>query len=710
MRTIYEIAVVSSLLMMFAGCNVENDFYEVGAQPVYLEAPPMDTSVVLDYTTPNEPVDFAWRSKRHYVEYELIFDINESFESPSVMDPGIADHWTMTHIQLDSLMASMGVGIGASSQLYWTIRLVDPENGWCDDVRRLSVTRCDFPDNEIILLTPEAEGTVVLSEDGLPVTFTWECSSPVDDYVLQLGTDPAFADETKTIECGSEKSWQFDLHEFDSWLESLGYDHDEEADIYWKVSGTGDIYSPVKGSGPRKLTVRRMVQSPVMLEYVSPKDGTELLLDAELAEETVTFDWSCDTAGVTYDLILYDAEFDRRLELEAGDKTEYSMTQNDFDLLLESSFGMVPSQVKKLQWSVLPSDTVTFTKIPVNPNVLSVRRFEAVGSAPLITLVSAPDNGSEFVLDYENGENVLAEISWECDAAGVTYAIECSLDEQMENSFVYPLSSSRVASVTAAQLDEMLTQLGKSYLTATMYWRIVSTVKTRTTPSETRSMLLTGMIRPFEDARDPAGVEIYNTVKIGDDVWMTENLRAMVYSDGTPFLSVDNVNGLPAVKTFSDDLIGDPDIRGAYYSWPIAIRDYQNATSSESEILQGVCPDGWHVSTMQEWKDAIALCGNGAADMKSDNWWTGNTGTNALGLDIVPNGSFWHGGVAAPDNPTDKACFWTPTKYDGTTAYMYELFGWSNEIVPWYYNSRPFSEGDSIASKCAAVRCVRDKN
>ena len=79
-------------------------------------------------------------------------------------------------------------------------------------------------------------------------------------------------------------------------------------------------------------------------------------------------------------------------------------------------------------------------------------------------------------------------------------------------------------------------------------------------------------------------------------------------------------------------------------------------------------------------------------------------------MNIVPAGKFWHGNVGAPDNAVDKASFWTTTKADATTAQMFEVFGWSNEIVPWNFNSRPWSEGDGTASMLVNVRCVRDRD
>ena len=61
----------------------------------------------------------------------------------------------------------------------------------------------------------------------------------------------------------------------------------------------------------------------------------------------------------------------------------------------------------------------------------------------------------------------------------------------------------------------------------------------------------------------------------------------------------------------------------------------QVATAADgTQTVQGVCPEGWHVSTMQEWKAVQAAADYSAARVKSAQYWTGSTGTNDTGLSI----------------------------------------------------------------------------
>lgn len=712
-RLIRNIAIAALFIsaLWASSCNKENDFYEVGRQPVFLTRPQADTVIILDYEQPDSLFTFAWSSRRHFINYKLHFGLDEAFTTSCEQDPGVSESWKLTTMQLDSVLSSMKVGIGETVRLYWTVTVVDPTVGWCDEVRQLTITRCDLPTGLILLTSPENEAEILLDKKTpeAEVAFSWECSSTVPDYKLLLSLDPLFPEEgTLSTECGSETSHAFTTQEMDEWLAAGGVEKNTAATVYWKVTGTGDLNNPIENSSVREVSIRRVMKDPVTLTLVAPEADSVVLLDADLAEENVRFEWSCDTTGVDYTLRLYDAEFEKEATFEAGEECHFEISQSDLDLLLEQTFGMVASQKKKFAWNVVPSDPERATA--EEDRMVIIRRFEAVTAADPITLTEGPADGTEYQLDYGSRDEVLATAAWECNARNVIYALEYSLDAEMNAPKVRPLTTEKSVEMTHALLDGLLSDLGGAYLTRTIYWRITSTVNIKTMPSEIRSLRLTGMLRPYTDLRDPENPEVYEVVKIGEDFWMAENLRAMKYSDGTAFTTVDEIYGNPAAKSYTDELIADPKIRGVYYSWPTALRTYDEATDAEDTRMQGVCPDGWHVSTMQEWRALQTAAGSDATRIKSAQYWTGNTGTNELGLDIVPAGKFWHGNVGAPDNAMDKASFWTTTKADATTAQMFEVFGWSNEIVPWNFNSRPWSEGDGTASMLVNVRCVRDRD
>ncbi|MCD7935728.1 MAG: fibrobacter succinogenes major paralogous domain-containing protein [Tannerellaceae bacterium] len=277
----------------------------------------------------------------------------------------------------------------------------------------------------------------------------------------------------------------------------------------------------------------------------------------------------------------------------------------------------------------------------------------------------------------------------------------------MNQAQIKTLDKEKSVEFTHGLLDDILSDLGGAYLTKKIYWRISSTVTVQTEPSEIRNMNLTGMLKPFTDNRDPQKKEIYQVVKIGNDFWMAENLRATMYCDGAAFTTVDVIS-----KTYSEGPVADSSITGQYYTWPTAVRNMELATEEDDTIIQGVCPDGWHVSTKKDWDNLIeVLSPSPALQTKSTDYWETNYGlTNSSGLNIVPSGVFWHNNLQLPDNGENKASFWTTTLGSETTAFMYEFYDWEQHISAWNYPNRPWAEGDSTASRLVNVRCVRDSN
>ena len=123
----------------------------------------------------------------------------------------------------------------------------------------------------------------------------------------------------------------------------------------------------------------------------------------------------------------------------------------------------------------------------------------------------------------------------------------------------------------------------------------------------------------------------YNTVTIGDQVWLKENLKSLHYSDGSEITEV----------WVYDDNEDNADIFGRLYTW--------NGAMNYSSIggTQGVCPTDWHVPTDAEWTElGDFLGGDNVAGGKlkstgTDLWQSPNTGaTNESGFTALPAGEY----------------------------------------------------------------------
>ena len=140
---------------------------------------------------------------------------------------------------------------------------------------------------------------------------------------------------------------------------------------------------------------------------------------------------------------------------------------------------------------------------------------------------------------------------------------------------------------------------------------------------------------------------VYNTVTIGTQCWMKENLRTTHYSDGWPmehgitYSSTDGYYYYPGNNNSTENVVS----YGLLYNWPAVMRDEENSESIPSGV-QGVCPEGWHVPSMAE-LNALAdyvsaqteyLCDGGIAKSLCDSiGWDEQTTSCTPGYDFHAN-------------------------------------------------------------------------
>ncbi|MEX1188165.1 MAG: FISUMP domain-containing protein [Bacteroidia bacterium] len=202
---------------------------------------------------------------------------------------------------------------------------------------------------------------------------------------------------------------------------------------------------------------------------------------------------------------------------------------------------------------------------------------------------------------------------------------------------------------------------------------------------------------------------VYNTVLIGDQWWMAENLRTKHYSDGSEItISSDGNEWYNSVSGLCNSHFGSPqylDLYGNFYNWYASV-DPRN-----------VCPVNWHVPSDEDWQVMEAFLGmdeisltqigfrgfssNIGGKMKSiSGWLPGNIGANNIsGLSTIGSGNLnvWPNNVSSA-NIGYSCVMWSTTDTDSTNAYMRLTDQSTNGVnrYAWTKNS-----GHSI-------RCVRD--
>ena len=194
----------------------------------------------------------------------------------------------------------------------------------------------------------------------------------------------------------------------------------------------------------------------------------------------------------------------------------------------------------------------------------------------------------------------------------------------------------------------------------------------------------------------------YKTIKIGEQIWMAENLKVTHYRNGDqiPHLNSDHdweyaTKG--AYCNYANDE-NNVNIYGRLYNWYAAAR-----------IL---APKGFHIPTDREWRELVHYLGGykvasgklkstGTLENGNGLWAEPNKGaTNESGFTALPGGKRW--GLDGDYLHRGTYCnFWSSTISVNYTARYWKLtYGeWdSSEIYP----------DDEIRQNGYSVRCIRD--
>lgn len=165
------------------------------------------------------------------------------------------------------------------------------------------------------------------------------------------------------------------------------------------------------------------------------------------------------------------------------------------------------------------------------------------------------------------------------------------------------------------------------------------------------------------DSRDG---KVYKTVKIGDQVWMAENLNfetdsSFCYNDSAEYCAK----------------------YGRLYVWTAAM---------------DACPSDWHLPDLAEWRMLLAAVGGDSiagTKLKSTSGWNSDgNGTDDFGFTVLPAG-----GWGSKDFVGEAAAFWTSEWYDEYDNYAYGIRLYTDTIVRKFYSNKYIG---------SSVRCVKD--
>ncbi|TVQ89264.1 MAG: hypothetical protein EA393_07315 [Bacteroidetes bacterium] len=168
---------------------------------------------------------------------------------------------------------------------------------------------------------------------------------------------------------------------------------------------------------------------------------------------------------------------------------------------------------------------------------------------------------------------------------------------------------------------------------------------------------------------DPRDGKSYETVTIGNQVWMAENLAYEPTSGNYCASDNDKSN----VETY-----------GYLYNWQTALN---------------VCPVGWHLPSDNEWKELTTFVGffDSVKKLKAKSGWSDNgNGSDDYGFTALPGGECsWGGALFFVGH---SGYWWSATEANTDRA-------WRRSI---YYSLSHVNFDPSDKESGFSVRCVRD--
>jgi len=209
----------------------------------------------------------------------------------------------------------------------------------------------------------------------------------------------------------------------------------------------------------------------------------------------------------------------------------------------------------------------------------------------------------------------------------------------------------------------------------------------------------------FTDNRDN---KTYKAVKIGEQIWMAENLN---YNASGSKCGNDNEYTLSYANTSICNTYG------RFYDWatamnllPVSICNAIPCASQISAKHKGICPDGWHIPSDAEWSALMqfvnpdcspaSTCADAGRFLKSvSGWYENGNGEDKYGFTALSSG---FGDYSNFYDFGKEGDWWSTTEYAGEDEDDQAYYRYV------YYRSDRFIRDYNGKTALFSIRCVQD--
>ncbi len=189
----------------------------------------------------------------------------------------------------------------------------------------------------------------------------------------------------------------------------------------------------------------------------------------------------------------------------------------------------------------------------------------------------------------------------------------------------------------------------------------------------------------------------YSTVLIGQQEWMSENLKTTKYKNG-------DLIGTTPYHTYNYFTESNPKYQWSFLGNPSYARFYTWYAASDP---RGICPTGWILPSANDWEELFEflggynVAGGKLKQVGTTNWDSPNTGaSNSSGFTSLPTGLHHFYGETQADG--FNSFYWSSTDISDDDAWFYYLSAIGENI-----NVNGISPVKKLGFSC---RCLRDSS
>lgn len=510
-------------------------------------------------------------------------------------------------------------GLSNSTQYYWRVNAVN-KYGASDYSVVWSYTTVTPPNTPTLAAPADLAVEIPLS-----TTLYWNVSSGASSYTLQVSTNNQFSSYVIN---------QSGLTNTNKQISGLSY----FTKYYWRVSAVRGNFSSDWSAIWSFNTAGTTPQTPTL---ITPSNT------ATNVSTSPTFSWNQGLYATSYTLQI--------------------STNNSFSSFVYNQSGLTNTSQ---QVTGLNNSTVYYWRVRSennygNSNWSSIFSFTIIITIPLAPIQSLPKNNAV-------GVELNPTFFWDISPTATSYTLQLSIMSDFST-----LVFNQSGLINTNHLINNLTSV-TSY-----YWR-VSASNSFGISSWSDSWSFTTTIIPCPGAPTVSYAgKIYNTVLIGTQCWLKENLDVgnMIQVNQNPS------NNNTVEKYCYDNLVENCNAYGGLYKWNEAM------AYSTTSGTKGICPTGWHVPTRAEFVTLATAVSNNSNALKTIGQ---GDGTNTSGFSALLAGNYNYNGTF--NGLSTNAEFWSSVEYTADNANVMSLGDHGSGI------------GHSNGNKGHgfSVRCVKD--